>query len=565
MSEDTRYVYSYGYRSARRILLGMFTVEDLGEQGVRYIPDWSRIWKIAVGSIVLLYVSITALLYFRERYMRGIEGTQWSDISLYLFSEDAKKSHLKVKGEYYIEMAKAALKREDYGEFAKYIGVGAGLSQENLEGQRLCADLYFAFGRSDDAYTILEKSLVHGKKDRDHFRSYLRRCFLYDQDARIIKCAETYMDDPEVDAGIQADLRVAYAQANFLRGNFDTATDFIRKRRLDLTLEGYTLLCQISWERGDRKGALGRLADAVKNFPASDNLRALLARWYKETGDFESAKDCLSLLAIRDPNAFSPRIQLLYLLPGKENTEKRSALIDKLLSDYETNEAALLELGQFANDTADDVLSERLLKHATDRRFPSRPKFLLTHIETLTNANRNKEAIALVDELFQRNAKDQWFAEMRVTFDALRTISYYADGQADIGAINLKKVMDARNTPPQLLVAIGRKLVQVNRHQEANNTLIAAHLRYENNQALLLQLVKMKIENEEMSDDLEIYLRRLMNTRRPPQETLLKAYKRIASDRFLFSEGRDALLRDIKESMKSAKLSEGAESVNVER
>ena len=555
MSEDTRYVYAYGYRSARRILLGMFTVEDLGEQGVRYHPFWPRIWKISGGAIVLLYLSVSSLLYFRERYMRGIDETRWSNMFLYFVSTDAKQDHLRSKGDHYIDLAKDALKREDYGEFAKYIGTGAGLSPANLEGQRLCADLYIAFGRTDDAYTILEKSLAYAKKDREHFRSYLRRCFLFDQDQRIIKCAETYMDDAEVDPGIQADLRVAFAQANFLRGNFDVATDFLRKRRLDLTLEGYTLLCQIAWERGDRKGAIDRLADAVKNFPAADSLRAMLARWYKENGDLEASKDCLNLLIIRDPAAYSPRVQMLYLLTGEANRAKRAQLVDKLMGEFTTNEAALLELSQFANDTADADLSARLLRHASDNRFPSRPKFLLTHVETLTNAGKNKEAIAIVDELFQRNAKDQWFADMRVTFDALRTIAYYADNQPDIGAINLKKVMDARNTPPQLLVAIGRKLVQVRRFQEANNTLISAHLRHENNQALLLQLVKMKVENEEMSDDLEVYLRRLMATRRPPQDVLTKAYERIASDRFLFSEGRETLLRDISASLKSAKLS----------
>ena len=97
--------------------------------------------------------------------------------------------------------------------------------------------------------------------------------------------------------------------------------------------------------------------------------------------------------------------------------------------------------------------------------------------------------------------------------------------------------------------------MQARRFQEANNTLVAAHLRHENNQALLLQIVKMKVENEEMSDDLEVYLRRLMDTRRPPQDILGKAYERIASDRFLFSEGRESLLKDIRESLKSAKLS----------
>ena len=559
MADDTRYVYSYGARSSRRILLGMFQVENLGEQGLRYAPVWSRIWKIGVGTLALGYLSLVSLFYFRERYMRGIEGTSWGTAFLYFVSEGAKNDHLTMKGDTYIATAKEALRREDYGEFAKYIGVGASLSRANLEGQRLCADLYFAFGRTEDAYRILEESLIHAKSDRAHFRNHLRRCFTLDQDQMIIKAAEMYMDDPEVDPGIQADLRVAYAQANFLRGNFDLATDFIRKQRLDLTLEGYTLLCQISWERGDRQIAVNRLSDAARNFPNAEHLRAMIARWQKELGNLEESRDSLNLLAVRDPAAHSPRIQVLYLLPGPENAKRREEHVDRLIADFGRSEIALLELGQFANDVADVALSERLLKFATDNRFPSRPKFLLTHVECLTNANRNKEAIVIVDELFERDAKAQWFGEMRVTFEALRTIAYYADNQPDIGAINLKKVMDTRNVPPQLLVAIGRKLIQCKRFAEANNTLVAAHLRHENNQALLLQLVKMKIENEEISDDLEIYLRRLMATRRPPSSVLEQAYNRIASDRFLFSDGRSSLLRDITEVLKvSTRVEPGA-------
>ena len=552
MSEETRYVYAYGARGAKRILLGMFQVENLGEQGVRYTPVWSRIWKIAVGAAVLGYLSLVSLFYFREKYMRDIQSTEWSRCFLYFISEDARKEHTTMKGDNYIEIAKAALRRQDYAEFAKYIGVGAGLSRANLEGQRLCADLYFAFGRTDDAYQILEQSLVYAKQDRGHFRNHLRRCFMLDQDERILRVAEAYMDDPEVDPGVQADLRVAYAQANFLRGNFDQAIDFIRAKRLDLTLEGYTLLCQISWEKGDREAAVQRLADAARTFPNAEHLRSMLARWHKELGNLEQARDALNLLAVRDPSAPSPRIQVLYLLPGKDNEARRNEAIDRLLKDFPTNETALLELAQFGNDTSDTSLTRRLLGLASDGKFPSRPKFLLTHVECLINAGKNQEAIGIVDDLFMRDAKSQWFGEMQVTFEALRTIAYYGDGQADIGAINLKKVMDARNTPPQLLVAIGRKLIQVGRHDEANATLVAAHLRHENNQALLLQLVKMKIDNEEMTDDLELYLRRLMATRRPPYDVLDRAYNRIASDRFIYSEGRSALLRDITEALKSA-------------
>lgn len=552
MSDETKYVYAYGARGAKRILLGMFQVENLGEQGVRYSPVWSRIWKIALGSLVLSYCSLVALFVFREKYMRDMQGTEWGTAFLYFVSDDARGRHLVMKGDTYIELAKAALRREDYGEFAKYIGVGAGLSRANLEGQRLCADLYFAFGRTEDANTVLESSLEFAKTDREHFRNLLRRSFMLDNDALIIRVCEKYMEDPTVDPGIQADLRVAFAQANFLRGNFDLAADFVRSNRLDLTLEGYTLLCQISWERGDREIAITRLSDAARTFPNADHLRSMLARWQKETGKLEAARDSLNILAVRDPASHSPRVQVLYLLPGEENADRRKEVIDRLLVDFGNNEAALLELGQFGNDTAEPALTKRLLDAATESRLPSRPKFLLTHVECLINANQYREAITIVDDLFVRDAKAQWFGEMKVTFEALRTIAYYADGQGDIGAINLKKVMDTRNVPPQLLVAIGRKLVQVGRHKEANDTLIAAHLRHENNQALLLQLVKMKIENEQMADDLELYLRRLMATRRPPYDVLEQAYNRIASDRFLYSEGRSSLLKDIAESLKSA-------------
>lgn len=482
--------------------------------------------------------------------MRGIDGTKWSNMFLYFVSTEAKENHLQTKGDHYINLAKDALRREDYGEFAKYIGTGASLARSNLDGQKLFADLLFAFGRTTDAFTILEDSLPKAKKDREYFRGYLKRSFTLEQDRRIIACAEKYMDDAEVDPGIQNDLRFSFAQANFLRGNFDIATDFLRKRHLDITPEGYTLLCQISWERGDRKNAIEKLAEAVRTFPASDNLRAMLARWYKETGDLAAAKDSLNMLLVRDPTATSPRIQMLYLMPGETQKDRREALIDQILKDFSKNEPALLELGQFGNETSDYKLTSRLYKHAVESSFPSRPQFLLTHVETLTNAGKTKEAIAIVDELFQRNAKDQWFAEMRITFDALRMIAYYAEGQADIGAINLKKVLDARSIQPQLICAIGKKLVQVRRFEEANNTMTLGHQRFENNQGILLQFVKMKVENEEMADELESYLRKLMSMRRPPQELLQKAYARIASDKFLYSEGRETLLKEIKSSIK---------------
>lgn len=80
--------------------------------------------------------------------------------------------------------------------------------------------------------------------------------------------------------------------------------------------------------------------------------------------------------------------------------------------------------------------------------------------------------------------------------------------------------------------------------------LIEAHLGNESNQAILLEIVKLKINHPEVATDVEVYLRRLMATRRPPKEMLAQALTRISSDIFLFSNNREQLQIDIENMIK---------------
>ena len=79
---------------------------------------------------------------------------------------------------------------------------------------------------------------------------------------------------------------------------------------------------------------------------------------------------------------------------------------------------------------------------------------------------------------------------------------------------------------------------------------IQTHLQNENNQAVLLQIVRLKLDHKKISDDLELYLKRLMATRRPPKEVLASAKHLIGSDLFLFSPQREKLLDDIDKLLK---------------
>ena len=581
MSADPHYVYGQGQssRSSYPILLGTVTVEVIGYKERRYRPNWRRIGLLFPVFLLLLWVGLSEANYFKERFMNGIPTTRRADMYLYLPDTAAnsvanlflgkeqvrlrereklltakdsygRSAHLYRKGEYFVSVAKEALARQDYAEFSRYIGTGAQLSPANLEAQRLCADLFFAFQRPLDAYQLLEESLVFAKQDREYFRQYVQRCFMLDQDARLIATATKYLGDAAVAEDIRADLRLAAAQAHFLRGDFADAARLINEHRLDQTADGYLLNCQLLWESGDRSGALAELDAALAVFPAGVRLLEMKARWLKESGEFSRAKDTLDLLAISQPGRPGPLIQSLYLLPGEADRVRREALTEKIIATFGTQEQPMLDLARFGNDTSDVALTARLAKLALERKFGNRVRFDLVHVECLLNAGRARETILLVDALYKQAERDQWVAETRMAFDALRTIAYFADGQTEIGSINLQKLLQHRKVPPQVLVAASRKLIAARRYDEANEVLIQAHLQNETNQAILMQIVRLKLDHPLISADLETYLRRLMLNRRPSPEVLRAALRRLGSDTYLFSADREKLLRDVEAKIK---------------
>jgi hypothetical protein len=368
---------------------------------------------------------------------------------------------------------------------------------------------------------------------------------MLDQDQRIIDCAKKYLPMPGLDAGIRSDLQIAQAQANFLRGNYVETARLIREYQLDRAPEGFLLKCQVLWETGERAEALKLLDATTSAYPGVTRLLELKAKWLKETGNLSGARDCLDLLFIKDPSSPGPLIQSLFLIPGPENAAKREAIVERVLREHGRNDQVLLELAQYANDSRQPALTGRLLKWAEERRFPTRLKFALTHAECLINTGQAHAAVLLIEELLRQSDREQWMSETRIAFDALRTIGYFADGQPEIGLINLRRLMQNKNVPPQLLVASGRKLIDAKRFVEANEMLIAAHLQNETNQSILLQIVQLKLAHPEIAGDLETYLRRLMGTRKPPRDVLQAALRCVGSDTFLFSGDREQLLTDI--------------------
>jgi uncharacterized protein HemY len=575
------YVPSGQKKSSKTILLGTINVQQIGYDRKTFSANWRRIGLLFPFFLILLWVGSSEFFYFRERYMNGITTTRRGDAYLYfpdslinatvnltLSNEEAKARerlnlieldeahsygrlpHLVHKGEFYFKCAKAELARQNYGGFAKYIGTAAQLSPGNAEAQRLTADLYFTIGRQIDAFTILDNSLDFSINDFEHLEAYLAKCFMYDQDARIITCANKFLGRKNLNPEVAQALKVASTQAHFMRGYYTEAGNLIKKYALESTPEGFLIGCQLLWEGGERREAIRLISAAAKQYPKISRLLEIKARWLKDNGEIEAARDCIDLIIIEKPTDPGPKIQLLYLLAGTENETIRGERIERLIKEFGRKPQNMLELAQYANETNQPKLTKRLLDWAIECRFPNRYKFTLTHAECLINDKRAHEAVLLINEILSQSENQQWLKEIAIALDALRTIAYFADNQPEIASINLQRLTQNRDVAPSLLIVCGRKLVTAKRYQEANNMLITAHLGNESNQALLLELVKLKINHPEVAQDVEVYLRRLMATRRPPKEMLAQALARISSDIFLFSSNRDQLQIDIEKMIK---------------
>jgi hypothetical protein len=590
MPEDSGYVYGQGPAqvSSRRIWLGLVEVRAVGYRETRYRPVWSRLCLAGGLVIALGWVLSAEAYYFNQRYMNGIPTTRRADMYLYLpdsivnwatgwfrspeelrlrdrariltrQESYGRIAHLQRKGEYYVEIAKAAYERQDYAEFSKYIGTGASLAPANLEAQRMCANLFFAFGRPDDAYQLLEESLDFAAQDQEHFRFYLRRCSMLDQDRRILAAADRFLPRTDLAPAVRGDLQIAQAQTLLLRGDFAGCAASIARHGLEATAEGFLLKCQLFWESGERPAALELISSAIKRFPTVNRLLEIKAGWLKEEGRLDAARDCLDLIQNNLLSAPPPldrralaaaRIQLLHLLPGAAKEGERRRLIEQVIGEFGGLDQPMMELARYAATAADVPLAGRLRRLAEERRFPAQLNFTLAYVESLVAAGQPREAIAVVDELYRQPGRVHWTPETTLAFEALRMLAYFADGQADIGSINLRRLMQNRNVPPQLMLNAARKLVEAQRYEEADAMLIQTHLQNEQNQAILMQIVRLKLGHERISADLEIYLRKLMATRRPPKELLELAARRLGSDTFLFSGDRDRLLEDVERLLK---------------
>jgi thioredoxin-like negative regulator of GroEL len=518
--------------------------------------NWKRIFIVFAVLGAIGYALIGLFFYY---FLKG--EASYGEALVYPISREVRKDVRKRLGDRFVEEAKAEFKEDkDFGKYFQKIRAGLIYSPYNPEARIDFASLLFYQKRTKEAFEFLKEGLPHSLIRRNYVQFFVRQSLDLAEDDVLVSAADALLpqfplletllpESAEVLRDNRLILAVGAAQANLLRGRFARSERVLEAYGVKNTLSGRVLAAQIDWESGRKEKALEALQDSLRLAPGNDQISLLYALYLKEEKRFSEARDVLTRLALlkNDPTI---RVKILTLFPGEENRVYREELEQDYFNRYKNDSGALLVFAQYATDGKNYPLVQKIYDHARQAALIDLPKFELLYLESLVLSGKSEEALEILDELNTGNYG--WVKNYQGVLDCLRALAYYSGNQANLGKINLERVMKNQSVPAARLIVLARRLDAFGFEDEARNVYENAFLLENNNQPVLLELIRYALRHEDVSV-LVRYLPPLLETRRPPRSILERVQNFLGSDRMLFVAKRESLINSVTEMLDETK------------
>jgi Tfp pilus assembly protein PilF len=518
------------------ILLG-FVVQRKGADGHIHIAvKWGRILSTLVVLFIVGWIAAAGALYGYFKYKKDFDEVTFTGMMSLPFRMD---EHRKEMGDYHIKSGLAEIKDGNYRDALRLLRLGVIRSPSNLEGRRVLSEFYeLAIKRPDIAADLMLKGLdIGGIEDLDYLKQTLRVLLRYQMDEQIQELADKYLPEEPDLTDINRTLAFGAANANYLRGNYDQADDYIISYNLIESLEGLLLSSQISWDRGNQISAITKMEHSLRRFPNSEPLLMQLSRYHREMGEVDKARRYAILRNVKDPLSAAPRLELLYIHNKSGDTEREQRETQRMLKQFRDDESALQALANFAADTGNIDLARRTYEEALENEFAV-DAFALLLIESHLVDKDYEGALSFSEELLKE--RPDWLTKRWAIFNSLRAVASYGINRPDLGEIYLQHFIDETN-PPQTYLAVARRFSNTDRSQQARKILATAYQRTPANQKILSELIRVELKLGN-TENLNRLLTRLLQMRRPQMELLVEAYQKLGSDRFIFTPDRESLL-----------------------
>jgi uncharacterized protein HemY len=520
------------------ILLG-FVVQRKGIDGRMEISvRWGRL----IGTFTLLatvgWFALAGALYLHFKYNKEFDQASYAKmLTLLPFGIEAHRVEM---GNHHVERGLEEIKEGNYRDALRLLRLGVSRSPANLEGRRTLAEFYeVALKRQDIATNLLLEGMeLGGTQDIDYLKQTLRVLLRYQMDEAIQNLANKYLPkEPEL-TDINRTLAFGAANANYLRGNYDLADDYIIDYKLIESVEGILLSAQISWDRGSKIAAMTKMEYSIEKFPNSEPLLMQLSRYHRELGEIDEARRYAILRNVSDPLSSAPRLELLYIYNKSEDFEREQRETQRMLQQFRNDELALQSLANFAADTGNIDLARRTYEEALENEFGIN-SFALLLIEAHMVDKDYQGALDFCEELVKE--RPDWLSQSWAIFNSLRAVASYGMNRPDLGEIYLQDFVDGKNNQPQTYMAVSRRFTEIDRHQQASKILAVAYKKAPTNQKILSELIRVELYLGN-TENLNRLLSRLLQMRRPEMGLLTDAYTKLGSDRFIFTPDRQSLL-----------------------
>jgi len=502
---------------------------------------WARLFVTFLLLAALGWFSLGGALYFYFKYNKEFDDVSY--VKMLTLLPFGIEEHRKEMGDFHIEKGLEEMRAGNYRDGFRLLRLGVARSPGNLQGRQVMAEFYeFALKRPDIAAQQLLQGLDEGGlEDLDYLKQTLRVLLRHQMDEEIQTLADKHLpDEPELTDRNRV-LAFGAANANYLRGNFDNAENYLINYGLIESLEGLLLSSQISWDRGDKIAAITKMEASLSKFPKSEPLLMQLSRYNRELGNLDEARRYAILRNVSDPLSAAPRLELLYIYnkTGDEESEKRET--QRMLKQFRDDESALQALANFAAETGNIDLARRTYEEALENEFAI-DAFALLLIEAHLASDDYEGALFFAEELLKE--KPDWLSNRWATFNSLRAVASYGVNQADLGEIYLQDFLDGKSNQPETFLAVARYFSEIERYPQARKVLLSAYQANPSNQKVLTELIRTELQLG-YTENLNRLLPRLLQMRRPQEELLVEAYRKLGSDRFIFTPNREGLLLEL--------------------
>ena len=519
------------------ILLGFAVQRKEPDGRIHIAVRWTRLFTTLFVLFIASWISVAAALFGYFKYKKEFDEVTFTGMIALPFR---MQEHRKEMGDYHIKTGLAEIKEGNYREALRLLRLGVVRSPSNLEGRRVLAEFYeVALKRADIAAELMLKGLdLGGIDDIDYLKQTLRVLLRHQMDEKIQQLADKYLPNEPDLTDHNRTLAFGAANANYLRGNFDQADDYLISYNLIQSIEGLMLSSQISWDRGNQIAAITKMEHSLSRFPNSEPLLMQLSRYHREMGDIDKARRYAILRNVKDPLSPAPRLELLYIYNKANDVERELRETQRMLKQFRDDESALQSLANFAADTGKIDLARRTYEEALENEFAI-DIFALLLIESHLVSKDYEGALSFSEELLKENPN--WLKNRWAIFNSLRAVASYGTNRPDLGEIYLQHFIDEENNPPQTYLAVSRRFIDTDRSQQARKILTAAYRRSPTNQKILSELIRIELELGH-TENLNRLLNRLLLMRRPQMDLLVEAYEKLGSDRFIFTPDRESLL-----------------------